>query len=86
MDIDKFINETKKFINKKNGNEGDNQTNVDVSRRILKNTKNDILIEDSIVITDDDINRFVEVVTGSGIDHPLSSTHINNSIGSDLSP
>lgn len=84
-DIDNFIRDTKKFIGRKNGLDAPTLNN-DGS---LKSSHADSQIEtsdgNSIIITDDDINKFVEVVTGSGIDHPLSSTLIHHSSGNDLS-
>lgn len=59
--VDQFIRETKKFLSKPNPPVNDGSVSDSES--------------DSIIITDDDIESFLEVVTGSGLNNPaLSST------------
>lgn len=66
QEIDKFIESTKRFI--------EDKTKIELR-------EDSRCVENSIIVTDEDINDFVEVVTGSRLrDNILSSTKLDSTM------
>lgn len=66
-EIDKFISEAKSFI----------ESNTRNKSTIMNNENESVNEQHSIIIADDDINRFIKVVTGSGINETSSFINKN---------